>query len=84
MPASAPPTARSGGAGERREQKGVDHVMYLAYLDPGSGTMLAAAVVAGFAGVMVAVRTWGRRVWGKIRRQRPAEAPAPASTDPDL
>lgn len=58
--------------------------MYLAYLDPGSGTMLAAAVVAGFAGVMVAVRTWGRRVWGKIRRQRPAEAPTPASTDPDL
>lgn len=56
--------------------------MYLAYLDPASGSMLAAAIVAGFAGVMVTVRVWWhrardgvRRGWGKVRR-RPTEVPA--------
>lgn len=49
--------------------------MDLAYLDPGSGSMLAAAVVAGFSGAMVAVRMWGRRLVGKFRRQ-PAGAEA--------
>lgn len=43
--------------------------MDLAYLDPTSGSMLAAAVVAGFAGAMVAMKMWWRRLVGKIRRQ---------------
>ncbi|QSB17588.1 hypothetical protein JQS43_20570 [Natronosporangium hydrolyticum] len=47
--------------------------MYLAYLDPGSGSMLAAAVVAGFAGAMVAVKMWWRRLTGKFRRQQPEQ-----------
>ncbi|HLU32443.1 MAG TPA: hypothetical protein VKZ74_00265 [Natronosporangium sp.] len=49
--------------------------MYLAYLDPGTGSALAAAVVAGFAGAMVTVKVWWRRIWDKVRR-RPAETPA--------
>jgi hypothetical protein len=53
--------------------------MYLAYLDPGTGSMLAAAVVAGAAGAAVAVKVWWRRMTGKLRRQRPAEGEAPAS-----
>jgi hypothetical protein len=55
--------------------------MYLAYLDPGSGSMLAAAVVAGFAGAMVAVKMWWRRLTGKFRRQRP-EPPASGTAVP--
>ncbi len=37
--------------------------MYLAYLDPGTGSMLAAAVVAGLSGVAVAIKTMWRRVF---------------------
>lgn len=48
-------------------EKGVDYRMYLAYLDPGSGSMLAAAIVAGFAGIAVTVRVWWRRLRGKSR-----------------
>jgi hypothetical protein len=62
--------------------------MFLAYLDAGSGSQLAMAVVAGFAGTMVAVRMWWRRVvgvvspvLGRLRRRRPTEAATPASPD---
>jgi hypothetical protein len=59
--------------------------MDLAYLDPGSGSQLAMAIVAGFAGVMVAVKVWWRRVLNKFRRQRPeaTDAKAPVSTEQD-
>lgn len=57
--------------------------MYLAYLDPGSGSQLAMAIVAGFAGGVVAIKLWWRRVLGLFRRQRPADAPAPARADQD-
>lgn len=57
--------------------------MYLAYLDPGSGSQLAMAIVAGFAGGMVAIKLWWRRVWGKLRRSQPTDANAPARTDQD-
>jgi hypothetical protein len=51
--------------------------MYLAYLDPGTGSMLAAAIVAGFAGAAVAVKVWWRRLTGRFRRSQPTdEAPA--------
>jgi hypothetical protein len=55
--------------------------MYIAYLDPGSGSMLAAAVVAGFAGAMVVVRVWWRRLTGRFRRARPADTPARPDQD---
>jgi hypothetical protein len=51
--------------------------MYLAYLDPGSGSMLMAAMVAGFAGVAVTVKVWWRRLTSKLRRQ-PTDAESPA------
>lgn len=53
--------------------------MYLAYLDPGTGSMLAAAVVAGVAGAAVAVKVWWRRLTGKLRRQRPTADDEPAN-----
>lgn len=57
--------------------------MYLAYLDPASGSQLAMAIVAGFAGTMVAIKLWWRRVLGKFRRQPPTDVSAPARTDQD-
>jgi hypothetical protein len=56
--------------------------MYLAYLDAGSGSQLVMAIVAGFAGVMVVLKLWWRRVLGLFRR-KPAEAQteAPATAD---
>jgi hypothetical protein len=56
--------------------------MDLAYLDAGSGSQLAMAIVAGFAGAMVVIKVWWRRVLGKIRR-RPTDASAPTRTDQD-
>jgi hypothetical protein len=56
--------------------------MYLAYLDPGSGSQLAMAIVAGFAGGMVAIKLWWRRVWGLFRR-KPTGTKAPAGTEQD-
>lgn len=70
--------------------------MYLAYLDAGSGSQIAMAVVAGFAGTMVAIKLWWRRLVEVVRRlfgRRPPddlaaptpaadqEAPAPADRD---
>lgn len=70
--------------------------MYLAYLDAGSGSQIAMAVVAGFAGTMVAVKLWWRRsvrAVGRLFGRRPPaelatptpapdqEAPAPADRD---
>jgi hypothetical protein len=62
--------------------------MDLAYLDAGSGSQLAMAVVAGFAGTMVAVRMWWRRLLGGVRRlarrssgAEPAAGSAPGSSD---
>lgn len=58
--------------------------MYLAYLDAGSGSMIAAAVVAGFSGAMVAVKMWSRRVIDKLRgRKAPAETEAPVPAEQD-
>lgn len=44
--------------------------MYLAYLDPGTGSYLVAAIVGGFAGAAVVVKTWGRRVLTKLGLRR--------------
>jgi hypothetical protein len=57
--------------------------MYLAYLDAGSGSMLAAAVVAGFAGAMVTVKVWWRRITSKFRRSQPIEQEAPVRAEQD-
>lgn len=49
--------------------------MYLAYLDPGTGSYLVAAIVGGFAGAMVVVKTWGRRVLTKLGLRRSTAQP---------
>jgi hypothetical protein len=53
--------------------------MYLAYLDPGTGSMLAAAVVAGVAGVAVTVKVWWRRLTAKLRRRQPTDTETPGN-----
>ena len=58
----------------------------LAYLDAQSGSVIASAVAAGFAGVAVVFKMWGRRLVGVFSRKqatteaRPAE-PAAAAED---
>lgn len=43
--------------------------MVLAYIDPGSGSMVAQLAVAGAAGVAVAVKVAWRKTAGRIRGQ---------------
>ena len=57
--------------------------MYLAYLDPGSGNMLVAAVVAGFAGVMVVAKMWWRRLVNKLRRRQVPQLETPVRAEQD-
>lgn len=60
--------------------------MDLAYLDPGSGSQLAMAVVAGFAGTMVAVKLWWRRALSAVRRlgrRQPSGSTGPGTADRD-
>ncbi|MFJ8688843.1 hypothetical protein [Micromonospora wenchangensis] len=51
-------------------------MMYLAYLDAGSGSLIVQAVVGGTAGAAVAAKLYWRRVAARFRRQptEPAEA----------
>lgn len=42
---------------------------HLAYLDAGSGSLIVQAVIAGFAGVAVAVKLGWQRLTGKFRRR---------------
>lgn len=51
----------------------------LAYLDAGSGSLIASAVAAGFAGIAVVVKVGFRRVFGALspkKRRALAEARA--------
>jgi hypothetical protein len=61
--------------------------MDLAYLDAGSGSQLAMAIVAGFAGAMVAIKVWWRRITNlfrsMFRRRQPTDAQAPAVEEQD-
>lgn len=43
----------------------------LAYLDPGSGSLLVQALVAGAAGAAVAAKLYWRRITSRFRRRRP-------------
>ncbi|HZB72307.1 MAG: hypothetical protein K0R11_670 [Acidimicrobiales bacterium] len=55
----------------------------LGYLDPGSGSIIASAAAAGFAGAAVAAKMGWSRVTGKLKRGAPEEeqqeAPEPAA-----
>jgi hypothetical protein len=42
----------------------------LGYLDPGSGSMIASAIAAGFAGIIVVFRTGAHRAIGVFSPKR--------------
>ncbi len=56
----------------------------LAYLDANSGSMIAGALAAGFAGIAVVFKMWGQRVMGIFSRKQ-VEPPEPdgIATDPN-
>jgi hypothetical protein len=56
-----------------------DEDVTIGYLDPGSGSLIASAVVGGFAAAGVAVRQARHRVASKFSRKH-AEADATAET----
>ncbi|KJC44325.1 hypothetical protein [Bradyrhizobium sp. LTSP857] len=41
-----------------------------AYLDPGTGTFAVQGLIAGIAGSLIAVRAYGRRLLGFLRRSK--------------
>lgn len=54
--------------------------MFVAYLDPGSGSMVTQAVVAGVAGAAVVAKVGWRRISSSVRKgkkqQRSADVPS--------
>ena len=58
----------------------------LGYLDAGSGSIIASAAAAGFAGAAVAAKMGWQRVTGKLKRGQTEEQDAPeveaAAEDP--
>ena len=58
----------------------------LGYLDAGSGSIIASAAAAGFAGAAVAAKMGWQRVTGKLKRGQAEEQEAPeveaAAEDP--
>ncbi len=56
----------------------------MAYLDPGSGSMILQAVLGGVAGLLVALKMFGRRVFSFLtfwKNDDPATATAESKTD---
>jgi hypothetical protein len=56
----------------------------LAYLDPGSGSMILQAILGGIAGLLVALKMFGRRILGFLtfwRREDASGARAESKTD---
>ena len=41
-----------------------------AYLDPGTGTFALQGLIAGFAGCLLAIRTYWKKIGGLFRRSR--------------
>ena len=55
----------------------------LAYLDPGSGSMILQAILGGVAGVLVALKMFGRRVFSFLTFwKRDDPAPQAAESKP--
>jgi hypothetical protein len=53
-----------------------------AYLDPGSGSMLLQMLLGGLAGVVVAIKMFGKRIWGALAFWKRDEPPAPGHSPP--
>jgi hypothetical protein len=54
-----------------------------AYLDPGTGTFAVQGLIAGIAGSLIAVRTYGRRIMGFFRRSKPSPDAWPNGSSSD-
>jgi hypothetical protein len=57
--------------------------MGFAYLDAGSGSMIASMLVGGVGGIAVAARSYKARLGGKFRRKQdePSVEDTPVETD---
>jgi hypothetical protein len=56
----------------------------LAYLDPGSGSMILQAILGGVAGILVALKMFGRRVFSFLTFwKRDDAAPRAAGSKPE-
>ena len=44
-----------------------------AYLDPGTGAFAVQSAIAGIAGGLIAMRAYGRRILGLLRRSKAAQ-----------
>jgi len=55
-----------------------------AYLDPGSGSMILQAILGGVAGLVVALKMFGRRMFSFLTFWKRDEAsPAAVESEPD-
>lgn len=52
----------------------------VAYLDPGTGGLIASAAAAGFAGVAVVAKSKWRSASGKLRKKDDASSSGPDGT----
>jgi hypothetical protein len=57
--------------------------MTIGYLDPGSGSLIASAVVGGLAGAAVAAKQVRHRLTSRFSRKRPEAETTPAEAAPE-
>lgn len=55
----------------------------IAYLDPGTGSFIAQAVIGGAAGVAILVKTKGRQIFKRKNNTVPEELEATRASEPD-
>ena len=55
----------------------------LGYLDPGSGSMIASVLAAGFAGIAVMFKATGRRMFSVFSPKRRKAADEARATQPE-
>ena len=53
----------------------------VAYLDPGTGSLILQAILGGLAGIAVFFRAGKRRLFGNSQQDLPAEPEATPATD---
>jgi hypothetical protein len=63
--------------GQANDEIGAFVSTVLGYLDAGSGSMILQAILGGAAGMLVALKMFGKRVWSFIFFWRKDEEPPP-------